>query len=408
MSVSKGFKQTEVGMIPEDWEIEAISEIASVKTGPFGSLLHEKDYVSSGTPIITVEHLGEYGITSKDIPNVSDIDKLRLKEYILRKHDIVFSRVGSIDRSALVSDHETGWLFSGRLLRVRGTSRLANPIYLNYCFKSESFKKKIYSVAVGQTMASLNTKILKSVKVSLPPPVEQTAIAAALSDMDALIEGVEKLLEKKRCIKQGAMQELLTGKRRVSGFESQAGFQQTEVGVIPKDWRVKKLSDLSSMKSGKAITSKNIHDTDIYPCLGGNGLRGYTSSYTHDGNFALIGRQGALCGNVQFISGKFFASEHAVVVTSKEQIDIKLLYYMLLDMNLHQYAESSAQPGLSVAKINELPIALPSSRAEQTAIAAILSDMDSEIEQLEKQLAKYRQLKTGMMQELLTGKKRLV
>jgi hypothetical protein len=97
------------------------------------------------------------------------------------------------------------------------------------------------------------------------------------------------------------------------------GFKQTEVGVIPDDWEVKKLSDLSSMKSGEAITSKNIHNADKYPCFGGNGLRGYTSSYTHHGDFALIGRQGALCGNVQFVAGNFFASEHAVVVTPQER-----------------------------------------------------------------------------------------
>ena len=182
------------------------------------------------------------------------------------------------------------------------------------------------------------------------------------------------------------------------------GFKKTDVGVIPEDWEVKHLSDLSSMKSGETITSKSISEIEIYPCFGGNGLRGYTTRYTHDGDFALIGRQGALCGNVQFVTNKFFASEHAVVVTPKTNIDIKWLYYMLIDMNLNQYSESSAQPGLSVSKILNLPIPLPPTKAEQTAIAAALNDADALITQLEKLIAKKRAIKQGAMQELLKPK----
>ena len=183
------------------------------------------------------------------------------------------------------------------------------------------------------------------------------------------------------------------------------GYKQTEVGVIPRDWEVKKLSDISNMKSGDSITSKRIFEIDSYPCYGGNGLRGYTSKYTHDGDYALIGRQGALCGNVQFVMDKFFASEHAVVVTPKTNTDIKWLYYMLIDMNLNQYSESSAQPGLSVSKILNLPIHLPPTKAEQTAIATVLNDADALITQLEKLIAKKRNIKQGAMQELLRPKK---
>ncbi|HHT9110020.1 MAG TPA: restriction endonuclease subunit S, partial [Candidatus Brocadiaceae bacterium] len=166
------------------------------------------------------------------------------------------------------------------------------------------------------------------------------------------------------------------------------GFKKTAVGIISTDWEVTRLSELSNMKSGETITSKRISEIDIYPCYGGNGLRGYTSDYTHNGDFALIGRQGALCGNVQFVNGKFYASEHAVVVTPKVDTDIKWLYYMLVDMNLNQYSESSAQPGLSVAKILKLPITLPPTKAEQTAIATALNDADKLITELEKLIAK--------------------
>jgi type I restriction enzyme S subunit len=117
-NVPPGYKQTEVGVIPEDWKVISVGQIAEVKTGPFGSALHEKDYVDDGTPIITVEHLGERGVIHTNLPMVSDADKARLNAYILRQGNIVFSRVGSVDRNALIKATEDGWLFSGRLLRV--------------------------------------------------------------------------------------------------------------------------------------------------------------------------------------------------------------------------------------------------------------------------------------------------
>lgn len=175
---------------------------------------------------------------------------------------------------------------------------------------------------------------------------------------------------------------------------------------MPEAWSLVRLSEISNMKSGMTITSRDISESGIYPCYGGNGLRGYTSAYTHEGDYALVGRQGALCGNVQFVSNRFFASEHAVVVTPKKSTDIKWLYHVLKNMNLNQYSESSAQPGLSVIKLLSLTVLVPA-KSEQTAIATALSDTDALIENLEKLIAKKRNIKQGMMQELLTGRKRL-
>lgn len=154
--VEAGYKQTEVGIIPEDWKTKTIGDIADVKTGPFGSALHERDYVEDGTPIITVEHLGERGVEHVNLPMVSELDLHRLKAYSLNENDIVFSRVGSVDRNALISEKEVGWLFSGRLLRVRLFSSENHAPYLSYHFHSEPFKRRVITVAVGQTMASLN------------------------------------------------------------------------------------------------------------------------------------------------------------------------------------------------------------------------------------------------------------
>ena len=168
-----------------------------------------------------------------------------------------------------------------------------------------------------------------------------------------------------------------------------------------------KLSDVVSMKSGESITAERITSEGKFPCFGGNGLRGYTTTFTHDGSYTLIGRQGALCGNVTFVSGRFYASEHAIVVTPKKETDIKFMSYVLYDMNLNQYSESSAQPGLSVKKLLELEYPIPKNKEEQAAIAEALSNIDSLISALQKLIEKKKAIKQGAMQELLSSKKRL-
>jgi len=206
-----------------EWENVRIADVAEVKTGPFGSVLHESDYVQDGTPIITVEHLGEFGVIHSNLPLVSDSDCQRLRAYLLDTGDLVFSRVGSVDRNALIRRAETGWLFSGRLLRVRPERKRVFAPYLSFQFHSEDFKRRVREVAVGQTMASLNTQILKNLAISLPSWPEQAAIADVLVDMDAEIEALEARREKTRALKQGMMQELLTGKTRlVSLFDTQS------------------------------------------------------------------------------------------------------------------------------------------------------------------------------------------
>ena len=184
------------------------------------------------------------------------------------------------------------------------------------------------------------------------------------------------------------------------------GYKQTEVGVIPLDWTTARLGRICSMKSGVGITSAGINEFSKYPCFGGNGLRGFTDRFTHSGRFALIGRQGALCGNVVSAEGEFFASEHAIVVTASSRTDIGWLTYVLDKMHLNEYSESSAQPGLSVSKILLLQVACPP-LPEQRAIAEALSDVDKLLGLLEKLIAKKRAIKQAAMQQLLTGKTRL-
>lgn len=184
-----------------------------------------------------------------------------------------------------------------------------------------------------------------------------------------------------------------------------SGYKPSPLGPIPEDWEVKRLGEICThFKSGNTITSKEISEEGLYPVYGGNGLRGYSYTYTHEGDFILIGRQGALCGNINFVEGKNYISEHAIAVQTNE--NMQWLKYKLENWNLNRFSESSAQPGLSVEKLVRYKLSVPT-RLEQNKIATILQLWDTAIE---KQTALIEQLtlrKRGLMQQLLTGKKRL-
>lgn len=170
-----------------EWKEYKLGEIADVQTGPFGSQLHMSDYQNEGTPIITVEHLGDNRILHQNLPLVGDEDRNRLSKYVLNEGDIVFSRVGSVDRRAYVSANENGWMFSGRCLRVRPSQQVDSK-YLSYYFGLEDFKETIRRIAVGATMPSINTSILSNVIIQLPPLDEQKQIASILSSLDDKID----------------------------------------------------------------------------------------------------------------------------------------------------------------------------------------------------------------------------
>jgi type I restriction enzyme S subunit len=170
-----------------------LKEIASSQTGPFGSQLHEEDYVSFGTPIVTVEHLSEICFTTQNLPLVSDRDKERLKKYILAQGDIVFSRVGSVDRCTYVSEAEEGWLFSGRCIRVRIDKSKADPKYVSFYFRQSTFKEMMKNISVGATMPSLNTSLMDNIPLTLPDILSQQKISTVLSSLDDKIKLNNKL-----------------------------------------------------------------------------------------------------------------------------------------------------------------------------------------------------------------------
>lgn len=185
------------------------------------------------------------------------------------------------------------------------------------------------------------------------------------------------------------------------------GYKKTKIGWIPEDWGEYRLGEICPVfKSGEGITSKDITEVGEYKVFGGNGLRGYTKNYTHEGDFLLIGRQGALCGNIVRISGKNYVSEHAIAVQTDENNDIYYLAYNLEHLNLNRQSESSAQPGLAVNKLLRHKVYLPP-LPEQQKIAEILSTWDKAIEQNQNLIEQLKLRKKGLMQQLLTGKTRL-
>ena len=164
-----------------------LSELAAIQTGPFGSQLHKEDYVREGTPIVTVEHLGNRRFTEQNLPCVSLDDKKRLEKYVLKTGDIVFSRVGSVDRSSFVSKEYEGWMFSGRCLRIR-PYKMLNPEYLYYYFQQEEIKQFIRNIATGATMPSINTKFMGEVPIRVIPLDMQENIVSVLRIIDDKIE----------------------------------------------------------------------------------------------------------------------------------------------------------------------------------------------------------------------------
>ena len=169
-----------------------LSELAEIQTGPFGSQLHKEDYVEQGTPIVTVEHLGKRQFSEQNLPNVSESDKDRLSKYTLKTGDIVFSRVGAVDRCSFVDEKHEGWMFSGRCLRVRPNKEI-DALFLYYFFCMEETKRLVRNIAVGATMPSINTKLMGEIPITFPNIEQQKKIASILCRIDDKIENNEKI-----------------------------------------------------------------------------------------------------------------------------------------------------------------------------------------------------------------------
>jgi type I restriction enzyme S subunit len=233
-----------------------LKEIADIQTGPFGTQLHEKDYVSQGTPIVTVEHLGEISFNKQNLPLISDADKLKLSKYTLKEGDIVFSRVGSIDRCTYVSSKENGWLFSGRCLRVRFNDN-TNAKYVSFYFRQKFFKEMMLNISVGATMPSLNTSLMANIPLYLPNKEVQYKIASVLSALDSKIEINNRInaeLEAMaKCIYDYWFVQFDFPDKNGKPYKSSGGkmvWNEELKRDIPEGWEVKRLEDCMRIVRG--------------------------------------------------------------------------------------------------------------------------------------------------------------
>lgn len=282
----------------------------------------------------------------------------------------------------------------------------------------------------GGIVSRLYNANLKSTSFIAPKSLaEQERIAKALSDVDALISTTEKLIQKKKNIKQGAMQNLLTGKKRLPGFGDKqtdlfvpngthtkevkdvspeqirlsAKMKQTELGDIPEDWEVKSLGEMLKIGYGKDY--KNLKSGNV-PVYGTGGYMTSVNDFLYEGETVCIGRKGTI-DKPQYHSGKIWTVDTLFYTYDFKSLNPKYLFYKFCLIDWLSMNEASGVPSLTAKNIEDIQITIPTEE-EQTAIANVLSSMDKEIETLNTKLEKYRNLKTAMMQQLLTGKIRLV
>ena len=265
-----------------------------------------------------------------------------------------------------------------------------NPRFIYYLYTYVNLEK----FATGSGVPTLNRNDVHSFEVLVPSCSEQKSIAEALSDTDNLIQSVEKLIDKKKKIKQGAMQQLLTGKKRLPGFSG--------------EWVVRRLGDIVSINKGQLITEKNAQDGTIPVIAGGKKPSYYHSFSNRQGKTITISASGANAGYVGFYTEPIFASDCSTI-GENDRYSIEFIYYQLLMLQetIYYAQTGGAQPHIHPKDLKPLLVNYTNLK-EQKAIAQVLSDMDAEIEALEEKLEKYKTIKQGMMQELLTGRIRLI
>lgn len=411
--IPQGYKQTEVGVIPEDWLVEPLENFTS--------------FISYGftNPMPTTSS-GPYMITAKDIDNgqiqykgARTTDTLAFNKLLTpkskpKKGDLLLTKDGTLGRLALVDD---------QLICINQSVAILRPNhkivaqFFKLLLESPLYQERMFDDAGGSTIKHIYITIVNKMPLGLPANhKEQTLIATALSDIDTLISELEKLINKKQAIKTATMQQLLTGKTRLPQFALHAdgtkkGYKQSELGEIPEDWEIDKIGNVVSITTGDKNTQDKVTD-GLYPFFVRSQQVEKINSFSFDGEAVLTAGDGVGTGKIfHYINGKFDFHQRVYLMHNFfEKLDG---YYFYIFFSNHFYERimsmtaKSSVDSVRREMIADMPIILPT-KQEQTAIAKILSDMDSEIQALEKRLVKTRQIKQGMMQELLTGKTRLL
>ena len=311
-------------------------------------------------------------------------------KFLYDGESVCIGRKGTIDKPIFL----TGKFWTVDTLFYTYAFHKCLPKFLYLIFQQINWYK--YNEAGG--VPSLLKTTIGNINIFIPNNEnEQKKIVDCFSSLDDLINAVADKIETLKEYKKGLMQQLFPAEGKTTPAFRFPEFQNKG------EWEESTLGDICDMQAGKFVSASEICDVKkdtMYPCYGGNGLRGYTHSFTHFGIYPLIGRQGAQCGNITYAEGKFHATEHAVVVTLKKDIDIRWLYYQLIKLNLNQYATGQAQPGLSVDVIKKVTIRIPKNKNEQQLIACGLFSVDELISTETAKLDQLKAHKKGLMQQL--------
>ncbi len=389
MAVKKGFKLTEVGEIPEDWDIVRVGDV--IATPPQYGVNAPAEPFNPSLPIyLRITDISEDGkFLDKNIASISGVD---IDKYALMPNDIILARTGASVGKSFFFFGGKKFVFAGYLIRIRANTDKIIPYFLWLQTQTNRYKIWVKENSARSGQPGLNSLQYSNYNIMLPPDKrEQSAIAASLSDTDSLISSLEQLIAKKRLIKQGAMQELLTGKRRLPGFEG--------------EWKEIFLGDALHVchgKNQKAVDSPN----GFYPIFGSGGHIGLSTQYLSEGPSVLIGRKGTI-DKPQYIDSPFWTIDTLFYTDFYICHYPKFFYYLFCVIDWQKLNEASGVPSLSAYNIENIRIKVPEA-VEQFSISAVLSDMDGEIAALEARLEKTRKIKKGMMVELLTGKIRLI
>ena len=339
-----------------EWKKTTIGKIATIKNGPFGSVLHAEDYVDEGMPIVTTEHFknGNLPLSKNGIPQVSEDDYCRLKGYMLETDDIVFSRVGSVDINAHVEHVQQGWLFSGRVLRVRPIKSV-NSLCLHYVLSTESVKRDIRNRAVGQTMPSINTPILSNTEIYMSQSeAEQKKIANLLSLLDERITTQSKIIDKLQSLIKGIAQKIV---------------RSNKPNV--------RLSECLECNSS-TLQESDVCEHGTYPVYGANGIVGYLNNYNTEGEAVYIIKDGSGVGIVSYVTGKCSATGTLNTLQAKEGYSLQYFYYLLKVFNFQPYKTGMAIPHIYFKDYGKAKVFCPS-YIEQLRYARLLSAIDNKL-----------------------------
>ncbi|MDF0720534.1 restriction endonuclease subunit S [Kaistella sp. PBT33-4] len=381
-------KQTEIGWIPEDWEVVTLQQISKItRLAGYEYSTYWKEQINGEIIGLRGFNIGKNRIIHREFSYISDKLSKKLIRSRLFCNDIIYPCVGTIGNAAVITENDR-YHIQQNIAKITPQILSVYPFYLSHYLMSDFGLREVEKFNGSSSQPNVLVGSLRQYNIILPPLPEQEAIAGALSDADAWIESLEQLMAKKRLIKQGAMQTLLTPK---------------------DDWEVKKLGDRSIIYTGKK-NNQDKSENGKYPFFVRSQTVEKINSYSFNGEAILIPGEGNLGSIVHYINGKFDFHQRVYKISDFVGLNGKYLYFyfrMYFGNHAMQNTVKATVDSIRLPTLEEFIIKFPS-LSEQERIATILSDMDAEIETLEQKLIKAKQIKQGLMQELLTGRIRLV